>query len=177
MQYLNNNDWNSIPCFLFVKNNPTLLTKPLTWRIKNQHPTFTLKNFKHIPFINSSIIIDPEYFTITGTYQTYANLIIESSIIRTLINKGPHDGYPYQLALQKAFFTHKYKLLKQFHNEEFSQQIKGMGHTPFGYINLDEDKHNITLKEYIKASLKIDPINSPISYCKLTYDTAIKLYR
>lgn len=177
MEYLNNDKWTSIPCFIFVKGNPSLLTKPLTWRINNQYPKFTLKNFKHLPFINSSITINPEHFIINGTYKTYANLIIESSIIRTLIKTGPHDGYPYQHALQKAFFTHKYKLLKQFHNEDFSQQIKGMGHTPFGYIDLDKDKHDITLKEYIKASLEVNPSYTPSSYCQLTYDTAIKLYR
>lgn len=176
MEYLNNGNWEKTPCFAFTRSSGQYHYSkiPITWRFKNQLPD--LKDLKHLPLISSKITINPKYITITGTYPTFANLIVEASILRCFIQSDPHDGYPYQKALGNLFLNKKNKLLKHFHIPLYDQQIMGMGHSPFTGIPLENEPHNISLKEYIKASLETNS-NNYLYYTETTYKNAIKLYR
>ena len=178
MELLTGGEYEQVACFLRIKMNPNLLKKEIKWRIGNQHKITTAKYIRKVPFVSSKFFVSPKYITIRGLYPTLANLLIESAIIRTLLKNDTHDGRSYQIKLKELFFDQKCKLLKEFYFEDYSLRmaVQGSGHSPFTLIDLEKDKHNITLKEYIKASAETKTQNH-MDWCSSTYAKAIELYR
>lgn len=142
--------------------------------------------FALIPLVNSRIDsiethptkADATRLVVIGTYPSFANLLIEGSLIRLLADKPleSHDGYPYQIRLRELLFKERKVYLHEYHDDEEWTSIRSGGHSPFTDISLNSVPKDITLAAYVEASARITGNSYGIN-CKKTYEKLIQDYK
>lgn len=135
-----------------------------------------------IPLITTTILKHRQdasytYETIFGGhYPTWANLIIEAGLIRTLVN-GQNEGRDAQIIIRNAILnnaTH-IKDFKEKYKRGYDRLIN-CGHSPL--YGIETETSPVSLKDYIKASIITtnDDSIKKNSACIATHDNALSLY-
>lgn len=110
---------------------------------------------KLIPYTNETLYhsnFKPDTFVFGGNYPSFANILIEGSLIRLLSEQKqePYDGLPYQQWLRDRIYFENATLLSDLHSEDHRSNILHGGHSPFSGIDLTEAPY--TINEYIECS-------------------------
>lgn len=112
-----------------------------------------------------------------GQYPTWANLIIEAGLIRSLV-KNQNENRPSQEIIRDAILNNA------THIKDFKEKYKGgysklinCGHSPF--YGIETETSPVSLKDYIKTSVTTTNADSykKHSACIATHDNALLLYR
>lgn len=139
----------------------------LKWALNLKMPVEEVEaEIKKLPLISTKTVNQTTYNNVPiiafeGEYPTFANLLIEGSLIRLLANHEYEDvdGYPFQIFLREQLFEKKIKKLKDIPgNKEHLYSINNAGHSPFTYIDIDKLDEKFTLRDYVRATAYVKNI-------------------
>lgn len=156
-------------CFAAWKHSLNWGNAPhkLKWALNLKMPVETVKaEIKKLPLISTKKVSQEDYkntliIAFEGEYPTFANLLIEGSLIRLLADTKyeESDGYPFQIFLREQLFEKKIKKLKDIPgNKEHLYSINCAGHSPFTYIDIDKLDEKFTLRDYVRATAYVKDI-------------------
>lgn len=163
-------------CFAAWKHSLNWENAPhkLKWALNLKMPVEEVEaEIKKLPLISTKTVNQTTYNNVPiivfeGTYPTFANLLIEGSLIRLLADTKyeENDGYEYQVFLRKQIFEKKIKKLKDIPgNLDYINSINNAGHSPFTYIDIHKLDEKFTLRDYVRATAFVKGI---YDVCKLT---------
>ena len=163
-------------CFAAWKHSLNWENAPhkLKWALNLKMPVEEVEaEIKKLPLISTKKVSQEDYkntliIAFEGEYPTFANLLIEGSLIRLLADTKyeENDGYPFQIFLREQLFEKKIKKLKDIpENSIHTTNIKHAGHSPFTDIDLEKLDEQFTLRDYVKTTTKVTDL---WNICKTT---------